>query len=207
MRSETKAKELKISSWVNSKQQTSCKEAWCVLVKVTPCAPADSLCRNGSSHHHKWTQGSHTLLPAHSPAPDPENFSTFDEAAACGSSAPVTTFLWWKRSVVLTFCSHPLRCSTFPQSVFGLVSFGVERLLSFSPGLCSPVLSKLNVKSFHFLGKEQLWLWLSIFFLFFFPPPSLILAIYIGNLIQWSAGFVWEPKPTLWRWMCSLKPT
>lgn len=87
--------------------------------------------------------------------------------------------------------AYPLRCFAFPQPTSGLVSFGVRTLrliestvgretsvavlscLCFSPGLCSPVLSNLNRKYFHFLGKDQWWLWLAIFFLFFLPLPNL----------------------------------
>lgn len=144
------------------------------------------------------------------------------EAAACGSSAPVTTFLRWKRSVVLTFCSHPLRCSTFPQSVWSGVLwcgetppdrayYGRQLMLPvlFSRPLQSSPL-KVEHKVLPLLGRGTMMImteYFFLFFFFFFPSPSLILAICTGNLIQWSAGFVWKPKPTLWRWMCSLKPT
>lgn len=51
-----------------------------------------------------------TLLPAHSPAPDLDTFSTFWTAACC-PSAPLLIFLWWKRFVVTALfgCHSPSR--------------------------------------------------------------------------------------------------
>ena len=71
-----------------------------------------------------------TLLPAHNPAPDLDTFSTFDHAAVCCPSAPLIIFLcryhfvWMPQSLQ----AYPLRCSTLPQPVLSLVSFGVGRL-------------------------------------------------------------------------------
>lgn len=48
------------------------------------------------------------LLPAQNPAPDLGTLSAFD-AAAARCPAPLTIFLWWKRSVVPTLfgCHSP----------------------------------------------------------------------------------------------------